>query len=169
MRDSHEPRPTAPVAAVGVVVIHDARVLLVLRGKEPSRGLWAVPGGSVRLGETLMQAARREVLEETGVIVEPLHPVHAFDAIVQEPQGIIAHHYVVVDVLARYVSGTPRAGDDAERAEWVAADELGTIALSGETARLLRRLLPHPLEGPGRSPAGFASSNRSSDPSRSRR
>lgn len=110
------------------------------RGRAPSRGLWAVPGGAVEEGETLAAAAEREVREETGVIVKARHPVHAFDVISRRTNGDIEHHYVVVDLLADYVSGEPAAGDDATEAAWVGVHELGTRMVNEETERLVRRL-----------------------------
>jgi ADP-ribose pyrophosphatase len=133
-------RNERPIPAVGVVVFHDDRVLLVRRGRAPSLGLWAVPGGAVEAGETLAEAAEREVREETGVIVSAREPVHAFDAISRRADGRIEHHYVVVDLLADYVGGEPRAGDDAVEAAWVRVDEIDSRAVSEETARLVRRL-----------------------------
>jgi 8-oxo-dGTP diphosphatase len=138
MRES-QPR-TTPVAAVGVVVFRDDRVLLVRRGRAPSRGLWAVPGGAVEAGETLAAAAEREVHEETGVVVKACGPVHAFDVIDRGADGEIEYHYVVVDLVADYVGGEPAAGDDAAEAAWVRVDDLGTLAVSEETVRLVRRL-----------------------------
>jgi ADP-ribose pyrophosphatase len=129
-----------PTAAVGVVVFRDDRVLLVRRGRAPSRGVWAVPGGAVEAGETLAVAAEREVREETGVIVKARHPVHAFDVISRDVDGEIEHHYVVVDLLADYVGGEPVAADDAAEAAWVSVEQIGELAVSEETARLVRRL-----------------------------
>ena len=126
--------------AVGAVVFRDDRVLLVRRGRAPSRGLWAVPGGAVEAGETLAAAAEREVREETGVIVRAGGPVHAFDVISRGAGGEIEHHYVVVDLIADYVAGEPNAADDAVDAAWVRIEELGALAVSDETARLVRRL-----------------------------
>jgi 8-oxo-dGTP diphosphatase len=60
--------PDAPRPAVGAVVFKGDAVLLVQRANPPSRGMWAIPGGRVRLGETLQAAAEREILEETGVV-----------------------------------------------------------------------------------------------------
>jgi 8-oxo-dGTP diphosphatase len=67
------------------VVFKGDAVLLVQRGNPPSRGMWAIPGGSVRLGETLQTAAEREILEETGVVIRAGDPVLVFDAIEQDP------------------------------------------------------------------------------------
>jgi len=136
-----------PIPAVGVVVFHDDRVLLVRRGRAPSRGLWAVPGGAVELGETLREAAEREVREETGVIVKARDFVHAFDAITRRADGEVEHHYVVVDLLADYVGGEPTAGDDALEAAWIRVDEVDALPVSEETARLVRRLRVGPGKG----------------------
>ena len=98
-----------PVPAVGAVVVHDGAVLMVRRARAPSRGVWAVPGGRIELGETLAEAAEREVREETGVRVRAGEPVWSFDSVVRDAGGRIAFHYVIVDLLADYVAGEPRA------------------------------------------------------------
>lgn len=133
-----DPYPSKPAVAVGAVVFHRERVLLVKRGNPPSLGEWAIPGGSVELGETLQQAAEREILEETGVIIRAGEPVFCFDAIVREPSGKVRFHYVITDVLADYVGGEPVANDDALDARWVAADELDNLTVSRVTLELLR-------------------------------
>jgi len=73
--------PHCPKVAVGAVVFNEGRVLLVRRGKAPSKGLWAIPGGSVELGESLQEAAEREILEEAGIVVSAREPVCTFDVI----------------------------------------------------------------------------------------
>ena len=134
------PPKQRPVAAVGAVVFRGDCVLLVRRGRAPSLGLWAVPGGAVKAGETLAMAAEREVREETGVVVKAGRPVHAFDVLARHADGQIEHHYVVVDLLAAYVEGEPVAGDDATDAAWVRVEEIDKLAVSEETASLVRRL-----------------------------
>lgn len=129
--------PDAPRPAVGAVVFKDDAVLLVLRGNSPSRGTWAVPGGSVRLGETLQAAAEREILEETGVVIRAGDPILVFDAIERDNHGAVRFHYVIVDLTADYVSGVPRAGDDAADARWVRESELGRLPVNSATRRLL--------------------------------
>ena len=105
--------PDHPLVGVGAVIVKDGAVLLVRRGHDPGRGEWAMPGGRLRLGETLAQAARREVREETSVEIETGEVLSVTDLIQRDDAGRVRYHYVLVDLLARYVSGEPRAGSDA--------------------------------------------------------
>lgn len=129
--------PDAPRPAVGAVVFNGDAVLLVQRGNSPSRGLWAIPGGSVRLGETLQAAAEREILEETGVVIRAGDPILVFEAIQKDDHGTVEYHYVIVDLAAEYVSGVPRAGDDAADARWIGEDALVQLPVNPATRRLL--------------------------------
>lgn len=129
--------PDAPRPAVGAVVFKADAVLLVRRANAPAQGLWAIPGGSVRLGETLQMAAEREILEETGVIIQAREPVLVFDTIEQDGDGEVKFHYVIIDLVADYVDGDPRAGDDAAAARWVSEDELADLNVNPATRRLL--------------------------------
>ena len=130
----------APRAAVGVLVLRGDEVLLVVRRNAPAKGLWAVPGGSIALGESLAEAAEREVREETGVEVRAGKVVHAFDVVERDAAGAVLHHYVVVDVVAEWISGEPRAGDDALDARWHRVADVGGLAISRETLRLIERV-----------------------------
>ena len=133
--------PSKPSVAVGAVVFHEQRVLLVKRAKAPSLGVWAIPGGSVELGETLQQAAEREILEETGITIRAGEPIFCFDAIEREPSGRVRFHYVITDLMAEYVTGEPLADDDALDARWVCAEELESLNVSEVTLELLRNRL----------------------------
>ena len=130
--------PDHPRLAVGAVVFKDDCVLLVRRGRPPARGQWAIPGGNVKLGETLQQAAQREILEETGIVIAAGEPVYTFDAIVRDDKGRIQFHYVIVDLAGQYVDGEVNAGDDADDVRWVAEAELGALDVSPATVDLLR-------------------------------
>jgi len=130
--------PDAPRLAVGAVVFKDDRVLLVQRGRAPAQGDWAIPGGSVRLGESLQAAAEREVLEETGIVIVASTPVHTFDVVEYDDEERVRFHYLIVDLNAEYRGGDLRAGDDALAARWVAADELAGLAVNERTLVLLR-------------------------------
>lgn len=129
--------PDAPRTAVGAVVFKDRAVLLVKRGKQPALGIWAIPGGSVKLGETLQLAAERETREETGIVIQAGQPVFVFDVIERDAAGNVRYHYVIVDLAAEYVTGDPRPGDDATDARWVTPEELANLSVNSATRRLL--------------------------------
>nr|VFK39388.1 MAG: ADP-ribose pyrophosphatase [Candidatus Kentron sp. TC]VFK41756.1 MAG: ADP-ribose pyrophosphatase [Candidatus Kentron sp. TC]VFK56490.1 MAG: ADP-ribose pyrophosphatase [Candidatus Kentron sp. TC] len=133
-----KPYPTQPIPAVGAVVFKDQSVLLVRRGQAPNQGLWAIPGGGIRLGETLQEAAEREIWEETGIRIRAHRPIYAFDTIDEDEKNGIRYHYVIVDLLADYVDGWPMAGDDALEARWVTPSELDALPVSEATLNLLR-------------------------------
>jgi ADP-ribose pyrophosphatase len=130
--------PDQPRVAVGAIVFKDNQVLLVRRGKPPARDLWAIPGGSVEIGETLQRAAEREIFEETGITIQALEPVFTFDYIERDEFGCARFHYVIVDLTADYVRGEPRAGDDAADARWVSSQEMATLKISSKTRQLLK-------------------------------
>jgi 8-oxo-dGTP diphosphatase len=133
--------PKSPQTAVGAIVIRDSMVLLVRRRHGPGEGLWAIPGGRVELGETLQQAAEREVMEETGVTIRAGDPMYAFDLIERDDAGRVRFHYVIVDLMADYVSGEPQPSDDACEARWVAPEEMDTLPASETTREVLRAVV----------------------------
>ncbi len=130
--------PAGPQAAVGAIVFRDDKVLLVKRTNHPGKGLWAIPGGRVKLGETLKEAARREVKEETGIIISPKELIYVFDLIDRDDEGRIRFHYVIVDLLAEYLSGVPSPGTDASEARWISSGELRGLPVSKTTRELLK-------------------------------
>jgi 8-oxo-dGTP diphosphatase len=129
--------PDLPRVAVGAVVFKDSKVLLVRRAKAPAQGLWAIPGGSVELGETLQQAAEREILEETGIKILAKKPACTFDLIEKDNNNDIRFHYVIVDLVADYVSGEPVPGDDADEVRWVSSGELNKLNVNQRTLNVL--------------------------------
>ena len=115
-----------------MVCLRGAEVLLVRRGKPPLMGAWSLPGGRVEWGETLEVAALRELVEETGVNAELLGLVDVVDGVF----GADAH-YVLIDYAARWVSGEPRAGDDAAEAAFHSLGTLAELGLWTETVRVI--------------------------------
>jgi len=107
-----------PILGVIAVVAEAGRVLLVRRGKEPSKGWWGFPGGHVELGETVMQAAVRELAEETCLIAEAVEILTTIDAIRRDADGRLLRHYFLAAVRCRKISGEPIAASDAEAAAW---------------------------------------------------
>lgn len=135
-------RPQQPSVGVGGVVIHDGRVLLIRRGKEPLRGRWVIPGGTVELGETLEQALVREMREETGLEVAPGHLLTVFDRILRE-EGEVLYHYVILDYVCSYVSGVAEAASDAEAVAWVAPADLSSYDLPQKAWEVVRDAFRH--------------------------
>ena len=130
--------PDNPRVAVGAVVFKQECVLLVRRGQPPAEDLWAIPGGSVEIGETLREAAERETLEETGIQIRASKPIYTFDVIDRDTAGKVRFHYVIVDLAADYVRGEPSPGDDALEARWVSAEEINGLEVSAATLKLLK-------------------------------
>jgi ADP-ribose pyrophosphatase len=130
----------APQVGVGAVVFHENKILLVKRARPPAQGQWAIPGGRLEVGETLQRAAEREILEEAGICIRARHPLYTFDMIERDDDGSVRFHYVIVDLAAEYISGEPRASDDAIEARWLSADELRSLPVSNQTLALLREL-----------------------------
>ncbi len=132
--------PDSPQVAVGAVVFKQNRILLVKRGKPPGRDQWAIPGGSIQLGETLQQAAEREILEETGIIIQAGDPIFMFDLIQKDRSGVIRFHYIIIDLIAHHRGGHLIAGDDALAAGWFLATELEHMPVNHKTLELIEKL-----------------------------
>ena len=133
--------PEQPMAGVGVVVLREGEVLLIRRGQEPGKGKWSIPGGGIELGETVFEAARREVMEECSIEVEIERSFNTADAILRDEEGRVKYHFVLTDVLARYRSGEIRARSDAEECRWFKASELAGLDMPAHLPGVLRKVL----------------------------
>ncbi len=140
--------PDAPIVGVGAVVVKDGQILLVRRGNDPNRGWWSIPGGTVELGETLAQAAIREVREECQIEVEVGPVLSTVDMIQRDEDGRIHYHYVLIDLAARYQSGEPVAGTDALETRWVKEDEFNQLPIVVRLLPVLRAALHRAASAP---------------------
>jgi len=131
--------PLLPLASVHAVILRADEVLLVPRAHAPSQGRWSVPGGAMRLGETVRQAAEREVREECGVGIEVEQVLDVADNIVRDEDGRIRFHYVVIYVLARWVEGFARASSDASAIQWVHCDRLHALDMHSSAREAIRK------------------------------
>ena len=143
--------PDQPVVGVGGVVISDGRALLIRRGSEPLKGEWSIPGGTLELGETLVEGIRRELREETGLEVKVLDLIEVFERIFEgdpreparpggpEREARPKYHFVIVDYLCEALSGTPRPSSDVTDIAFVREDELSRYHLTPTATRVLKK------------------------------
>ncbi|MCI0484343.1 MAG: NUDIX hydrolase [candidate division NC10 bacterium] len=133
--------PSRPVVAVGAIVVKADKVLLVRRRREPSRGLWSLPGGAVRRGEGLREAVAREVREECGIDVNVEGVVEVLDRIYADRNGRVRYHYVIIDFLASWRKGRLRAASDISEASWVDPAAIGDLPLTAGLVPVITKAL----------------------------
>lgn len=131
--------PERPVLGVGAIILDVDRILLVERGREPLKGYWSLPGGMLETGETLLEGVKREILEETGLVIQPLQIAEVFERIMRDAEGRSEYHYVLIDYLCLAIGGTLAAGDDVSRAEWVLRKDLPGIRLTEGTLSVIEK------------------------------
>ncbi|MCK4317533.1 NUDIX hydrolase [Candidatus Bathyarchaeota archaeon] len=141
---SHRLYPGRPIVGVGVLIEEDGRYLLVKRAAEPDAGLWSIPGGLIEVGEKAADAAVREALEETGLSVEIMNRVDVVDKIVRDDDGDVRYHFIIIDFLARPLSGEMRPMDDALDAAWAAPEDFIKYELTPTLVELLKRIGIYP-------------------------
>lgn len=141
---SDEGTEKRPIAAVGIVCLRGDDVLLVRRGRPPLQDRWSIPGGRIEWGERAIDAALRELREETNVAAEIVGLVDVVDAVMTRsgaesapPQDHAWGHYVLIDYAARWTGGEPIAGDDAAEARFFSPAEVEGLGLWDETLRVI--------------------------------
>ncbi|PCN51274.1 hypothetical protein B6U99_00595 [Candidatus Geothermarchaeota archaeon ex4572_27] len=134
--------PGEPEVGVGAVVLEGGRILLVRRANPPGRGKWSVPGGHLRLGESVYETAVRELEEETGVKGDPLGIVNVDEYVEVDEEGRIRYHYVLVDVLVRPKSdpAAARPSSDALEVKLCTLEEALRLDLTRSTRSLIEKL-----------------------------
>ncbi|MBI3680265.1 MAG: NUDIX hydrolase [Acidobacteria bacterium] len=118
---------------IGALIFRRGRILLAERGTEPLKGYWSLPGGVLETGERLEDGIRREVLEETGLVVEPVELAAIFERIIADARGRVEYHYVLIDYICRLKSGRPAPGSDVRALAWVAEKDLAGYKLTHGT------------------------------------
>jgi 8-oxo-dGTP diphosphatase len=131
--------PDYPRVGVGAVVLNKGRVLLVRRGGHPSPGKWSLPGGLIELGESTIDAVRRELKEECAIDIEVVDVAGVIDRVVRDGAGRIRYHYVLVDYLAFTGSDAICAGDDAAEAQWVDIDRVRELEVTDGLMDMIER------------------------------
>ena len=127
------------MVGVAVVIFREERMLLAKRGKEPSQGKWSIQGGRLELGETIFEAARREVLEECSVDIEVENVIDADDIIIRDDEGKVKYHFADIYIKAKYISGELKAQSDAAACRWVTPRELVELDITPRLREMLTR------------------------------
>ncbi len=117
-------------------------MLLVERGKPPLEGWWSLPGGVLETGESLEEGVRREVLEETGLVVAPVRVAEIFERIMRDAEGRAEYHYVLIDYLCRVTGGELCAASDVARVAWVEREGLAGYQITEGTVGVILKAWP---------------------------
>lgn len=137
--------PATPVVGVGTVVMKGEAVLIIRRAHPPRAGSWSLPGGKQRLGETVAEAAARELAEETGLTdLDWLGVADVVDLIDRDPAGNLRFHYTVIDFAARWRAGEPTAGDDADAVAWAMPGDYDQYGLTDLVRRVIGKAFSLP-------------------------
>jgi len=136
---SNRQYPDRPILGVGALIFRDDCILLAERGKEPLKGYWSLPGGVVEVGETLDQAIRREVREETGLDVEVVEVLEIFERIMRDAEGRPEYHYVLIDYLCLAPNGEARPASDVAQVAWVRREEVARYRITEGTPRVIQK------------------------------
>ena len=131
--------PDRPILGVGALIFRGDCILLVERGKEPLKGYWSLPGGVVEIGETLEQAIRREVREETNLEIEILDVLEIFERIMLDGKGRPEYHYVLIDYLCRATADDARPASDVAQVAWVRREDLHRYHITEGTPTVIQK------------------------------
>jgi 8-oxo-dGTP diphosphatase len=135
--------PTRPFLAVSAAIYRDGRILLVRRARAPGRDLFSLPGGVVEAGETLAEAVTREVLEETGLTVEPVRLAGHREVIMRDDEGRVERHFVILSFACRWRAGEPAPSDEVAEARWVQPDEIADLKTTGGLSEIIAAAMLH--------------------------
>jgi ADP-ribose pyrophosphatase YjhB (NUDIX family) len=131
--------PDHPVVGVGAVVVRDGRALIIKRAHEPRKGEWSLPGGLLELGESLTDAVRREIKEETALDIEVGPIIETFDRVHRDDAGRIRYHFVIIDFVCWPTGGDATPGSDAEAVAWVTEADIGDYKVNAHAKAVIVR------------------------------
>lgn len=129
--------PDRPYLAVSAAIIRDGRILIVRRGRAPALGVYTLPGGVVEAGETLIEAAAREVLEETGLVVAPHTLLGHREVVRRDAAGRVERHFVILPFAARYLGGEPVLNEELTEAHWLVPADLAGLTTTDGLAEIV--------------------------------
>jgi 8-oxo-dGTP diphosphatase len=129
--------PTRPFLAVSAAILRDGKVLVVRRARAPASGVFSLPGGVVEAGETLVDAVRREVVEETSLLIEPVALAGYREVVARDGDDKVERHFVILPFAARWVAGEPKLNDELSEWRWVDPAEVASMATTPGLAEIV--------------------------------
>lgn len=129
--------PQRPFLAVSAAILRGGKVLMVRRARKPALGVYTLPGGVVEAGETLEEAVRREVREETALDIEPVTLAGHREVVIRDAQGRTERHFVILCFAARWLSGEPQLNDELDEARWIDPADLAGLKTTEGLAEIV--------------------------------
>ena len=129
--------PTRPFLAVSAAILHDGKVLVVRRARNPAGGLYSLPGGVVEAGETLAEAVKREVDEETSLTIEPVALAGYREVVARDAEDKVERHFVILPFAARWIAGEPKLNEELSEWLWVDPAEVASMPTTPGLAEIV--------------------------------
>ena len=129
--------PQRPFLAASAAIMRDGKVLVVRRARKPALNLYTMPGGVVEAGETLFEAVKREVREETALEIEPVSLAGHREAILRDKDGKVERHFVIMCFASRWISGEPMLNEELDDARWVMPAEIAALRTTEGLAEIV--------------------------------
>ena len=131
--------PTRPFLAVSAAILRDGKVLVVRRARNPASGLYSLPGGVVEVGETLAEAVKREVDEETALVVEPIALAGYREVVARDADDKVERHFVILPFAARWIAGEPKLNEELSEWRWVDPAEIASMPTTPGLAEIVAK------------------------------
>jgi 8-oxo-dGTP diphosphatase len=129
--------PTRPFLAVSAAILRDGKVLVVRRARNPAGGLYSLPGGVVEAGETLAEAVKREVDEETSLTIEPVALAGYREVVARDAEDKVERHFVILPFAARWIAGEPKLNEELSEWRWVDPAEVAAMPTTPGLAEIV--------------------------------
>lgn len=129
--------PNRPILAVSAAIIRDGRVFIARRARGPALGVWTMPGGMVEAGETLAEALKREIVEETSMEIEPVALAGHREVVVRDDEGKVSRHFVIMCFASRWLGGETQLNDELDESRWIRPAELGALKTTEGLAEIV--------------------------------
>lgn len=129
--------PTRPFLAVSAAILRDGKVLVVRRARAPASGVFSLPGGVVEAGETLIEAVKREIDEETALTIEPVALAGYREVVARDPDDRVERHFVILPFAARWIAGEPKLNEELSEWRWVDPAEVANMPTTPGLAEIV--------------------------------